>query len=67
MEYVNSFPKGFLWGAATSAYQCEGAANEDGKKDNQQDVMQEIVQDCQRIQKTQGNSTFLGSFLFVKI
>lgn len=26
-----------------------------------------IVQDCQRIQKTQGNSTFLGSFLFVKI
>lgn len=28
---------------------------------------QAIVQDCQRIQKTQGNSTFLGSFLFVKI
>ena len=27
----------------------------------------EIVQDYQRIQKTQGNSTFLGSFLFVKI
>ena len=30
-------------------------------------VLQAIVQDCQRIQKTQGNSTFLGSFLFVKI
>lgn len=30
-------------------------------------VIKEIVQDCQRIQKTQGNSTFLGSFLFVKI
>lgn len=30
-------------------------------------IMQAIVQDCQRIQKTQGNSTFLGSFLFVKI
>ena len=29
--------------------------------------IKEIIQDCQRIQKTQGNSTFLGSFLFVKI
>jgi len=39
MKIINSFPKGFMWGAATSAYQCEGAANEDGKKDNQQDVI----------------------------
>lgn len=45
MEYVNSFPKGFLWGAATSAYQCEGAANEDGKKDNQQDVINREIHD----------------------
>ena len=26
-----NFPKDFIWGAATSSYQIEGAANEDGR------------------------------------
>src|SRR5579872_4797738 len=28
---LETFPQGFLWGAATAAYQIEGAANEDGR------------------------------------
>lgn len=35
----HKFPKNFLWGAATSAYQVEGAANSYGKKPSQQDII----------------------------
>ena len=33
------FPKGFLWGGATAANQCEGAYLADGKGLNTADVM----------------------------
>lgn len=33
------FPKDFLWGAATSAYQVEGGAETDGKGLSQQDII----------------------------
>lgn len=36
-QYI--FPENFLWGAATSAYQVEGAAEEGGKKKSQQDIL----------------------------
>lgn len=28
---MKAFPRGFLWGAATSAYQIEGATEQDGR------------------------------------
>ncbi len=33
-SFFASFPADFLWGAATSAYQIEGAAHEDGRADS---------------------------------
>ncbi|MDR1794749.1 MAG: glycoside hydrolase family 1 protein [Erysipelotrichaceae bacterium] len=36
---MKAFPKDFLWGASTSAYQVEGAALTHGKKASQQDII----------------------------
>ncbi len=36
---LKDFPKDFLWGASTSAYQVEGAWNEDGKGLSTQDML----------------------------
>lgn len=39
MNVKTLFPENFLWGAATSAYQVEGAAYTYGKKASQQDII----------------------------
>ena len=35
---IHNFPDNFLWGSATAAFQIEGAAQEDGRKDSIWDV-----------------------------
>src|SRR5271168_3568252 len=37
-----SFPPDFIWGAATAAYQIEGAANEDGRKPSVWDTFSHV-------------------------
>lgn len=37
-----AFPEGFLWGAATAAYQVEGAAHTDGREDSIWDVFAKV-------------------------
>lgn len=41
MEYrkLNNFPKGFMWGASSSAFQSEGAQFEDGKGKSAMDMI----------------------------
>ena len=40
MDYstLKDFPQGFLWGGSSSAYQCEGAWDEDGKSPSVSDT-----------------------------
>lgn len=42
MSNSTSFPEHFLWGASTSAYQVEGAAESNGKLASQQDILNTV-------------------------
>lgn len=43
---INPFPEDFLWGSSTSAFQCEGAAREDGKGISVIDVRKQDASLC---------------------
>ncbi len=56
----NSFPKGFLWGGATAANQCEGAYNEDGKGLSTQDIAPKGVMGPLTDEPTENNMKLIG-------
>ncbi|WP_342269247.1 glycoside hydrolase family 1 protein [Spiroplasma endosymbiont of Aspidapion aeneum] len=43
----NKFPDNFYWGASTSAYQCEGGWNEDGKTPGINDIIENTPQNSE--------------------
>lgn len=56
------FPKGFLWGGATAAVQCEGAYTANGKGLNVADI-----QICYRRETKQGNTNYTRELLQQRI
>lgn len=53
-----NFDKNFLWGAASSAFQIEGASNEDGKGRTVADVRSDLARDRLGIASTDVTSDF---------
>jgi len=57
---VKSFPKGFLWGGAVAANQCEGAYNEDGKGLSTQDIAPKGIVGPLTEEPTKDNMKLMG-------
>jgi len=57
---TKSFPKGFLWGGAVAANQCEGAYNEDGKGLSTQDVAPKGIMGEVTQEPTEDNMKLIG-------
>ena len=55
-----AFPKGFLWGGAVAANQCEGAYNEDGKGLSIQDLMPHGIKGPRTDEPTPDNMKLIG-------
>ena len=56
----SGFPKGFLWGGAVAANQCEGAYNEGGKGLSVQDVMPHGLKGAVTLNPTSDNLKLKG-------
>ena len=55
-----SFPKDFMWGAASAAHQIEGAYNEDGKGLSIQDVLPHGIKGPRTEAPTEDNMKLVG-------
>ncbi|MFT5874232.1 MAG: 6-phospho-beta-glucosidase [Clostridium sp.] len=57
---AKSFPKGFLWGGAVAANQCEGAYNQDGKGLSTQDIAPKGIMGPITQEPTEDNMKLIG-------
>lgn len=57
---TKGFPKGFLWGGAVAANQCEGAYNEDGKGLSTQDIAPKGIMGGVTKEPTEDNMKLIG-------
>ncbi|MCB2300514.1 glycoside hydrolase family 1 protein [Clostridium tagluense] len=57
---TKGFPKGFLWGGAVAANQCEGAYNQDGKGLSTQDIAPKGIMGGVTEEPTKDNMKLIG-------